>query len=855
MAVNLTTIYNFSGSSGTQPSGGLCEASNGKLYGVTTFGGLNNRGVIYEYNKLNNIFSVKYNFSLTGGSLPTGRLIEDNGELFGLSKGSFSRDNESFYKFNYNTNTYTALYNFSATTGILTDGYNGYGSLLKASNGVLYGLNSLGGTNNGGTIFSANSAGNYSKLYNFSNSTGTNPYGTLIEASNGLLYGLTNTSSNGSNPVLFSFNKITKVYSTVTDLPISSFGSNSDLSELFQIGNNLYGVFSIGGIFNLGILFKYNVSTNMLTILHNFSGSTYGDGAQPLGGLVEVNNFIYGVTKLGGLYNRGTIFKIDPTTEEYTNLYSFTGTSGISPLPKLMLASDGFIYGVTNNGGLYNQGTIFRFFDTLSCEYNANINVPCSDITLVDVDVFNANCGPHSTITIEVSGGSTPYTYILSNGQGTTYSAITNSTIYSFYNLNPGNWTGSITDVSGNSITILPSPITITTSFNATVTPFTATTTLCFDLSGGTPPYTIYIDGILRISGTSGTTHCFSATCGTAHTYTIYDSNPPCQITLNQPVFVNTGFTTTTDWTFIKTTILPASTSVISGGYLTQTQTSGPYGSILGYINSQNFIFPDSNLPTAVKYYWEISAATVSNRNYANVKFKSPFKSLADYIVSTFPGLNSNTSYSGFTTQITDTTPSIFSGYNFTTEYSFTNPFGGAPGSRSVQIDSFQLNIINYTGNCICEITGTTYLGCTELILNVISYTNPSCDGAINGQITLSATGGLPTYTYFATDGVVTYSSTTGNFSGLNSGTWYLSVTDSIGVTTNLTLPITLINSFYANIISSTNGFCVTITGGTEPYFVFQGTNQLTWTSGNTTNCFTADCSTVSVITVRDSSG
>ena len=57
MAINLTTLFHFSGTSGYQPVGGLLEASNGKLYGVTTFGGTNNLGIIYEYNKLNNNFS------------------------------------------------------------------------------------------------------------------------------------------------------------------------------------------------------------------------------------------------------------------------------------------------------------------------------------------------------------------------------------------------------------------------------------------------------------------------------------------------------------------------------------------------------------------------------------------------------------------------------------------------------------------------------------------------------------------------------------------------------------------------------------------------------------------------------
>ena len=97
------------------------------------------------------------------------------------------------------------------------------------------------------------------------------------------------------------------------------------------------------------------------TVLYSF-GDSSTDGWEPLAGLVmdSAGNF-YGTTARGGVYDRGTVFKVTPTGTE-TVLYSFAGatTDGAEPEAALVMDSAGNLYGTTTGGGANNGGTVFK---------------------------------------------------------------------------------------------------------------------------------------------------------------------------------------------------------------------------------------------------------------------------------------------------------------------------------------------------------------------------------------------------------------------------------------------------------------------------------------------------------------
>ncbi|MGD0745228.1 MAG: choice-of-anchor tandem repeat GloVer-containing protein [Verrucomicrobiota bacterium] len=98
-----------------------------------------------------------------------------------------------------------------------------------------------------------------------------------------------------------------------------------------------------------------------LTNLFSFNQS---NGAQPAAGLVQgPDGAFYGTTETGGSSLVGTVFKITPAGA-FTNLLSFTGTSGpypgANPVANLAWGTNGNLYGTTSTGGTNDCGTIFQ---------------------------------------------------------------------------------------------------------------------------------------------------------------------------------------------------------------------------------------------------------------------------------------------------------------------------------------------------------------------------------------------------------------------------------------------------------------------------------------------------------------
>ncbi|MEI6815620.1 MAG: T9SS type A sorting domain-containing protein [Bacteroidota bacterium] len=71
-----TDLFNFNGSNGSGPIGSMIQASNGKLYGMTVFGGYSDKGVIYCFDYLKNTCVKLADFDSLNGTLPYGDLVE-----------------------------------------------------------------------------------------------------------------------------------------------------------------------------------------------------------------------------------------------------------------------------------------------------------------------------------------------------------------------------------------------------------------------------------------------------------------------------------------------------------------------------------------------------------------------------------------------------------------------------------------------------------------------------------------------------------------------------------------------------------------------------------------------------------
>jgi len=146
-----TKLYNFLFSFGYSPYGGLTLSSSGKFYGLTYSGGTASSGIIFEFDPVSNTVVRFYNFLIspnTGGRLPRGSLFQaSNGRLYGLTSSGGVGNSGVLFEVNLSNNTYTKKYDFSPSGG-----GSSYSYLIQSTDGNLYGAYTAGV--NAGALFS-----------------------------------------------------------------------------------------------------------------------------------------------------------------------------------------------------------------------------------------------------------------------------------------------------------------------------------------------------------------------------------------------------------------------------------------------------------------------------------------------------------------------------------------------------------------------------------------------------------------------------------------------------------------------------------------------------------------------------
>lgn len=351
----LTGIHNFSSPGGNFPRGSVVFATNGKMYGLTRGGGSANMGVLFEYDLATSTYTKKFDFGTTNGTMPWGNLIQaSNGKLYGMCQYGGLNNLGTLFSYDIATSTFTKLRDFSSSTGGRPQG-----TLLEES-GRLYGLNSTSGPATWGTLFEYNIATTtYSIRANFNNGTnGGSPMGSLIKASNGKLYGLTNGGGTGNKGVIFEFDMTTNTFVKKMDLGVLTTGTNPYGSFMQASNGKLYATTFFGGKNNAGTIFEYDPATNTASVAVHLGG----DAKMPRGTLLHAsNNKLYGMTAAGGANNYGVIYEYDHLTNIFTKKFDLNTATGTGPYGSLIEATNGKFYGFGRSGGVNNMGTIMEY--------------------------------------------------------------------------------------------------------------------------------------------------------------------------------------------------------------------------------------------------------------------------------------------------------------------------------------------------------------------------------------------------------------------------------------------------------------------------------------------------------------
>jgi uncharacterized repeat protein (TIGR03803 family) len=301
-----------------QPDGGDDFTSTllriGRLYyGVSAFGGANNRGALFSFDPVSHVINVLHAFNGSDGSNPHGDLLYLHGSIWGTTLTGGSHNAGVVFTFDPKSSMENVAYSFGATTD---DGVGPRSGLVYVNN-VFYGTTSSGGVHGDGTIYSFHAAGSRETVEHAfaGGSDGTLPSGALTPL-NGLLYGTTQGS-------------YTK---------------------------------------KLGTLFSFDPATAQENVLFNFDGTSRSapQGAHPYAGVTADNGLLYGTTRSGGAHNEGTVFSFDPASRTHNVIYAFNyygnhHTPGTLPVAPLTVSGTKLL-GSTSSGHIRRPGVVSTEF-------------------------------------------------------------------------------------------------------------------------------------------------------------------------------------------------------------------------------------------------------------------------------------------------------------------------------------------------------------------------------------------------------------------------------------------------------------------------------------------------------------
>lgn len=347
--------------------------------------------------------------------------------------------------------TESVLYSFVNSP----DGANPrYVTPVLDAKGNLYGTTNYGGTYGYGTVWELTPSGTETVLHSF-NVDGTDgfyPWAGLIRDKKGNLYGT--TVEGGPDTIYGTVFELTPTKKGWTEKILHSFGASGDGSQPYdaltmdKLGN-LYGTTNGGGLYSYGTVFELAPSGKE-TILWSFGNGT--DGANPIAGVIrDAKGNLYGATEYGGDYNQGTVFELTPSGAEKV-LWSFgSGTDGANPIGGVIFGKKGKLYGTTANGGAYSDGTVFELTPTKTGWTEAILHSFDNN----DIDGFN----PYAGLVMDKKTGNFYGTTINGGGTGSSTGIVfelTSSgteTILHTFGGNPDGeapWGGLVFDKSGN---------------------------------------------------------------------------------------------------------------------------------------------------------------------------------------------------------------------------------------------------------------------------------------------------------------------------------------------------------------------------------------------------------------------
>jgi uncharacterized repeat protein (TIGR03803 family) len=265
-----TVIHAFTGGDdGYGPGTGLTLGRYGILYGMTPTGGANGQGVIFLLRPMaNGTWNLKVIHAFTGGTDgaggSAGRLLRYKGGLYGVTTTGGANGKGVAFKLTHPVGgwQFTTLYAFQGQP----DAGFPYGALTPDGQGNLYGTTYYDGANNLGSVYQLapqpDGTWKESVLYSFKGGRdGSGSISNVVFAKTGAMYGTTSAGGASCNcGVIFKLtpgaNGTWREYVTYRfkGAPDGAFPYNGMVGDL---AGNFYGPTKQGGTGDDGTIYKF----------------------------------------------------------------------------------------------------------------------------------------------------------------------------------------------------------------------------------------------------------------------------------------------------------------------------------------------------------------------------------------------------------------------------------------------------------------------------------------------------------------------------------------------------------------------------------------------------------------------
>ena len=252
----------------------------------------------------------------------------------------------------------SVLYSFPSDSEVL-------GQVQEDSSGNLYGTTYA--EKQYGTVYRLQQRQGVWRAENihvFNGSDGANPYaGLTLNRTAGAFYGVAEGGGSSGAGVIFALSQAGHRWTYTT---LHTFTGPDGQYPVASLTNDratgtLYGTAYDGGNAGCGTAFQLNPTSGQFSVLYTFQGGS--DGCNPF---TQLREGVKSGTLIGALRGgEGALFLLTEKggTWKKSILHNFTGgTDGGFPSDLTILTSDGTnsIYGVAEGGGLYNAGVVFR---------------------------------------------------------------------------------------------------------------------------------------------------------------------------------------------------------------------------------------------------------------------------------------------------------------------------------------------------------------------------------------------------------------------------------------------------------------------------------------------------------------